>query len=40
MITGSSFSRPAGMSIRIDEAGKVDMKDPAVHAVLFGQRAR
>jgi GST-like protein len=37
------LARPAvkrGMSIRIEEAGKVDMKDPNVRAVLFGQRAR
>jgi len=37
------LARPAvkrGMSIRIDEASKVDIKDPNVQAVLFGQRAR
>lgn len=37
------LARPAvkrGMSLRVEEAGKVDMKDPAVQKVLFGQRAR
>jgi GST-like protein len=37
------LARPAvkrGMGIRIEEAGKVDMKDPNVRAVLFNQRAR
>jgi GST-like protein len=37
------LARPAvkrGMAIRIEEAGKVDMKDPNVRAVLFNQRAR
>jgi GST-like protein len=37
------LARPAvkrGMSIRIEEASKVDMKDPNVRAVLFNQRAR
>jgi GST-like protein len=29
-----------GMHIRIEEAGKVDVRDPQVRAVLFGQRAR
>ena len=36
-------ARPAvrrGMSIRVEEAGKVDMNDPGVRAVLFNQRAR
>jgi GST-like protein len=36
-------ARPAvrrGMSIRVEEAGNVDMNDPAVRAVLFNQRAR
>jgi len=36
-------ARPAvkrGMGIRIEEAGRVDMQDPKVRAVLFGQRAR
>ena len=36
-------SRPAvkrGMSMRIEEAGRVDVQDPKVRAVLFGQRAR
>jgi GST-like protein len=36
-------ARPAvqrGIGIRIEEAGKVDMKDPKVRAVLFDQRAR
>jgi GST-like protein len=36
-------ARPAvkrGMGIRIEEAGKVDLQDPQVRAVLFGQRAR
>jgi GST-like protein len=37
------LARPAvkrGMAIRIEDAGKVDMKDPKVRAVLFEQRAR
>jgi len=36
------LARPAvyrGMHIRIDEASRVDMGDPKVRAVLFGQRA-
>jgi GST-like protein len=36
-------ARPAvkrGMGIRIEEASKVDMQDPKVRTVLFGQRAR
>jgi GST-like protein len=36
-------ARPAvqrGMHIRVEEAGKVDVGDPQVRAVLFGQRAR
>jgi GST-like protein len=36
-------ARPAvrrGMSIRVEEASRVDMADPKVRAVLFGQRAR
>jgi GST-like protein len=36
-------ARPAvkrGMSIRIEEAGEVDMRDAKVRAVLFNQRAR
>ena len=36
-------ARPAvqrGMHLRVDEAGQVDIHDPAVRAVLFGQRAR
>lgn len=37
------LARPAvkrGMGIRIEEAGKVNMLDPKVRAVLFGQRAQ
>jgi len=37
------LARPAvqrGMKIRVDEASAVDIKDPKVQAVLFGQRAR
>jgi GST-like protein len=37
------LARPAvkkGMSIRVEAASTVDMKDPAVQKVLFGQRAR
>jgi GST-like protein len=37
------LARPAvksGMAIRVEEASKVDMKDPKVRAVLFNQRAR
>lgn len=36
-------ARPAvqrGMHIRVEEAGRVDVGDPKVRAVLFGQRAR
>jgi GST-like protein len=36
-------ARPAvdrGIHIRVEEASNVDMQDPAVRAVLFGQRAR
>ena len=36
-------ARPAvkkGMHLRVEEASQVDMRDPAVQAVLFGQRAR
>ncbi|MCQ3941987.1 MAG: glutathione S-transferase family protein [Alphaproteobacteria bacterium] len=36
------LARPAvqrGMKLRVEEASKVDMKDPAVQKVLFGQRA-
>ncbi len=36
-------ARPAvarGMAVKVDEAGKVDMHDPKVRAVLFNQRAR
>jgi GST-like protein len=36
-------ARPAvqrGMAVKVDEAKSVDMKDPKVQAVLFGQRAR
>jgi GST-like protein len=36
-------ARPAverGLHIRVEEAGKVDMQDPNVRAVLFSQRAR
>jgi GST-like protein len=36
-------ARPAvrrGMGLRIEEAGRVDVCDPKVRAVLFGQRAR
>jgi GSH-dependent disulfide-bond oxidoreductase len=37
------LARPAvqrGMKIRVEEASAVDIKDPKVQAVLFGQRAR
>ncbi len=37
------LARPAvdrGIHIRVEEASKVDMQDPKVRAVLFGQRAR
>jgi GST-like protein len=37
------LARPAvhrGMHLRVEEAGKVDMKDPKVQDVLFHQRAR
>jgi GSH-dependent disulfide-bond oxidoreductase len=40
---GTMFARPAvhrGMHLRIEEANKVDMKDPKVQDVLFHQRAR
>ncbi|MEA2907637.1 MAG: GSH-dependent disulfide-bond oxidoreductase [Alphaproteobacteria bacterium] len=36
-------ARPAvdrGIHVRVEEASKVDMKDPNVRAVLFGQKAR
>jgi GST-like protein len=36
-------ARPAvqrGMHIRVEEAGRVDVSDPKVRAVLFGQRAK
>ncbi len=36
-------ARPAvqrGMAVKVDDAKTVDMKDPKVQAVLFGQRAR
>jgi GST-like protein len=36
-------ARPAvqrGMHVRVEEAGRVDVSDPKVRAVLFGQRAR
>lgn len=39
----SVTARPAvkkGMSLRVEAASQVDMKDPAVQKVLFGQRAR
>jgi len=37
------LARPAverGIHLRVEEASKVDIKDPAVREVLFGQRAR
>jgi GSH-dependent disulfide-bond oxidoreductase len=37
------LARPAverGIHLRVEEASKVDIKDPKVRAVLFGQRAR
>jgi GST-like protein len=37
------LARPAvkrAYAIRVDDASKVDMKDPKVQGVLFGQRAR
>ena len=37
------LARPAvqrGMKLRVEEASKVDMKDPKVQALLFKQRAR
>ncbi len=37
------LARPAvkrGMSLRVEEASQVNMQDPKVRAVLFGQRAR
>jgi GST-like protein len=37
------LARPAvkrGMALKVEDATKVDMKDPQVQAVLFGQRAR
>ena len=36
-------ARPAvqrGMHVRVEEASKVDVSDPRVRAVLFGQKAR
>ena len=36
-------TRPAvqrGMHVRVEEASKVDVSDPKVRAVLFGQKAR
>jgi GST-like protein len=36
-------ARPAvqrGMHIRVEEASRVDLLDPEVRAVLFGQRAK
>jgi GST-like protein len=36
-------ARPAvrkGMSLRVEAASNVDMRDPAVAKILFGQRAR
>jgi hypothetical protein len=29
-----------GMHVRVEEASKVDVSDPKVRAVLFGQKAR
>jgi GST-like protein len=40
---GCVRARPAvqrGMHLRVEEASRVDVQDPAVRAVLFGQRAR
>jgi GST-like protein len=37
------LARPAvqrGMALEVQEAGEIDMRDPQVQAVLFGQRAR
>jgi GST-like protein len=37
------LARPAvqrGMALEVQDAGEVDMRDPQVQAVLFGQRAR
>jgi GST-like protein len=37
------LARPAvqrGLKLRVEEASKVDMKDPKVHSLLFKQRAR
>jgi hypothetical protein len=37
------LARPAvkrGMGLRVPEASQVNMKDPAVQKMLFGQRAR
>ena len=37
------LARPAvkrGLSVKVEAAFHVDMKDPKVRAVLFGQRAR
>jgi GST-like protein len=37
------LARPAvdrGIHLRVEEASRVDVKDPKVRAVLFGQRAR
>jgi GST-like protein len=36
-------ARPAvkrGMHVRVEEASRVDVNDPKVRAVLFGQRTR
>jgi GST-like protein len=40
---GTILARPAvqrGIAVRIEDRGKTDLTDPAVRAVLFGQRAR
>jgi GST-like protein len=40
---GTVLARPAvqrGIAVRIEDRGKTDLTDPAVRAVLFGQRAR
>jgi GST-like protein len=37
------LARPAtarGLAVRVEAARQVDLKDPKVRAVLFGQRAR
>jgi GST-like protein len=37
------LARPAvgrGIHLRVEEASRVDLQDPAVRAMLFGQRAR